>query len=523
MSILKTVSSLLLAGVVFAGSGFGADSGSSGVARVRLIGGELHLEAKLPDGHDCGLLQLRPHEKASGGRRVDPQWHRANGLALAKLNRFDGKVDNAFACYQLVDGTSGTPFGEARWVGNIESTAKRTFSFPNSNGIKGLQCIVDIDDALQLGVKQAGINVTVDQLVDWGADSGRYSRKVDGKTVWFHAGYVSGLDSRLKRFTDAGIESSLIIYNRVPRSRNGSPLIHPDTDLAKSPFHVAAFNLSTADGVRTYRAAIEFLADRYSNPERKSGLAKRFIIGNEIQSHWYWYNLGEMPRQQVVEDYHKALRVAHLAAHGVHPEIQLYISLDHHWSTRVSENPLHSMSGKYFIDTLNAIVRAGGNFDWHVAFHPYPENLFDPRTWEDTSATSSFDTEKITLKNIELLPAYLRQKQFLYSGKQRRIILSEQGFHSANSEGGERDQAAAYAYAYYRVQRIDGIDAFILHRHVDHPGEGGLRLGLRSSRDGGERSIYRVFRRADTPEWLEAFKFALPVIGVKSWPETLPK
>jgi hypothetical protein len=293
--------------------------------------------------------------------------------------------------------------------------------------------------------------------------------------------------------------------------------------LAKSPFHVAAFNLSTVEGVRTYRAAIEFLADRYSNPERKNGLAKRFIIGNELQSHWYWYNLGEMPRQQVVEDYHKALRVAHLAAHGVHPGIQLYISLDHHWSARVSENPLHSLSGKNFIDTLNAIVKVGGNFDWHVAFHPYPENLFDPRTWEDTSATSSFDTEKITFKNIELLPAYLRQEQFLYNGKQRRIILSEQGFHSVDGDAGERDQAAAYAYAYYRVQRIDGIDAFILHRHVDHPGEGGLRLGLRSSLDGGERSIYEVFRRADTSEWQEAFKFALPVIGVKSWPETLPE
>ncbi len=73
MTILKTVSSLLLAGVMFAGVSFGADSGSSGVVRVRLKGGELHLEAKLPDGHDCGLLQLRPHEKASGGRRVDPE------------------------------------------------------------------------------------------------------------------------------------------------------------------------------------------------------------------------------------------------------------------------------------------------------------------------------------------------------------------------------------------------------------------------------------------------------------------
>ena len=87
---------------------------------------------------------------------------------------------------------------------------------------------------------------------------------------------------------------------------------------------------------------------------------------------------------------------------------------------------------------------------------------------------------------------------------------------------GERVQAAAYAYAYYRVRHTEGIDAFILHRHVDHPGEGGLRLGLRSSRSGEDRPICDVFRRADTDDWMEAFKFALPVIGVKSWPDIMP-
>ena len=112
--------------------------------------------------------------------------------------------------------------------------------------------------------------------------------------------------------------------------------------------------------------------------------------------------------------------------------------------------------------------------------------------------------------------------QFLHEGKPRRVILSEQGFHSGEGPSGEREQAAAYAYAYNRVRHIDGIDAFILHRHVDHPGEGGLRLGLKSQRGGGERAIYDVFRRADTDGWPEAFQFALPIIGVENWAETLP-
>src|SRR5688572_10537542 len=43
-------------------------------------------------------------------------------------------------------------------------------------------------------------------------------------------------------------------------------------------------------------------------------------------------------------------------------------------------------------------------------------------------------------------------------------------------------QAAAYAYAWQRVIRNPNIDAFILHRHVDHAHEGGLNLGLWTDR-----------------------------------------
>ncbi len=516
-----TFSKPIFLAVLSAISVFGADPGTPGVVRVQLRAQHLLVKAKLPAEGGAQLLQLQPHEDAAVSKRLALDWHLSDGIATTTIKRLDSGRDNVFSRFQLVDGASGRPLGQARWVGNIESIARRSFKFPKAKGIKGLQCIVDIDDALHLGVKQAALNVTLDQLVDWRADSGRFSRQVDGETVCFHSGYVEHIDLQLKRLTDAGVVNSLIIYNRIPGSRGGSPLVHPGTDLAKSPFHVGAFNLATEEGVRTYRGAIEFLADRYSDPRREHGLAKRFIIGNEIQSHWHWYNLGEMPQRQVVEEYHRALRVAHLAAHSIHPGIQLFISLDHHWSAQMGENTLHGMSGKYFVETLNTIAKAEGNFDWHVAFHPYPENLFNPRTWEDTAATPSFDTAKITFKNIEMLPAFLRQERFLHNSKARRVILSEQGFHSADGKNGERDQAAAYAYSYYRVQQTEGIDAFILHRHVDHPGEGGLRLGLRSSRDGGVRPIYDVFRQADTAAWPAAFKFALPVIGVKSWPDTL--
>jgi hypothetical protein len=126
-------------------------------------------------------------------------------------------------------------------------------------------------------------------------------------------------------------------------------------------------------------------------------------------------------------------------------------------------------------------AREGGDFDWHVAFHPYPENLFDPRFWNDKTATTNvLTTPRITFKNIELLPVYLRRPELLFNGQPRRIISSEQGFHTPKGTNVEMIQAAAYAYAYKKIEAIDGTDSFILHRHVDHKAEGGLRLGPRT-------------------------------------------
>ncbi len=89
-------------------------------------------------------------------------------------------------------------------------------------------------------------------------------------------------------------------------------------------------------------------------------------------------------------------------------------------------------------------------------------------------------------------------------------------------------QAAAYAYAWRKVMADPGIDCFILHRHVDHRHEGGLNLGLWRRKPESvadplsPKPIHEVFRRAGTPQWEEAFRFALPIIGVTNWSEVAP-
>jgi hypothetical protein len=115
----------------------------------------------------------------------------------------------------------------------------------------------------------------------------------------------------------------------------------------------------------------------------------------------------------------------------------------------------------------------------------------------------------------------------LYNGQPRSIILSEQGFHSKQTPQSEQQQAAAYAYAWEKCQRLPMIDAFIYHRHVDHSQEGGLRLGLWRNVAGSiadpesPKPIYDLFLKAGSPQWSQAADLLLPITGLDSWDQVI--
>jgi hypothetical protein len=511
------------------GAADGAPAGTDvRLLQVRAEADRLVLTARMDHPGDVRLLELRPCETRPAGRVIAADWRAVPAGFQTALPRRAGSRDRLFSRFQLVDAKRPAARGPARWVENVESLAVRHFPLPTPRGLKGLQCIADVDDALRLGVKQATQNVPLDLLVDGGRNPRNPCREVDGERIFFNRWFVARLDEQITKLSRAGVVNYLVIYNRVPRRPDpANPLIHPRTDLAAAPNQIGAFNLTDERGLRVFRGALAFLADRYTDPAGTHGRVNGLIIGNELQSHWFWYNLGEAAPGEVVARYLPALRVAHLAVRSIHPGLRIYLSLDHHWTARATDNPRRSMAGREFLERLNARARAEGNFPWHVAFHAYPEQLINPRTWADHEARADFATPKITFKNIEVLPAFLRQERFLYQGRPRRVILSEQGFHALPGREGEQLQAAGFAYACRRLHGLSGIDAFILYRHTDSGGEGGLRFGLRERGTGGQRlgrkrRLYDVFRLADTDRWEAAFRFALPIIGIRNWAEIRP-
>lgn len=389
--------------------------------------------------------------------------------------------------------------------------------YPQAASRKGLQ-VEMVDDALALGVKHAAINVNLCQLVDPATESADNSWTIDGKTFCFRQSALQHLDRQIKPLSDQGVIVHLIIL----AYQSGDPeinrlMLHPEYDSA-APNRLGAFNCSTEDGRQWFTATMQFLTERWSRPDRKYGRAVGYIIGNEVNSHWWWSNRGQVRFDDFAADYLRTVRMASAAVRSQSSCARVYLSLEHHWTIRYpAGSELQAFPGRRLVDYF---AEHGQDFDWHLAFHPYPENLFEPRFWNDTTAIDSPDTPRITFKNLHVLTDYFAQDKLLFDGQRRRIILSEQGFHTPDGEDGEQLQAAAYCYAYRKTATLDGIDAFILHRHVDHPHEGGLHLGLRR-RDGNSRPkkmIYDCFLHADQDDWREVFRFALPVVGRTEWP-----
>lgn len=390
--------------------------------------------------------------------------------------------------------------------------AQNTDPFPTPPNVKGLQVQMN-DDALKLGIHHAGINVNITALYS------PESKPEAGVFVW-NEGYLASLDRQIKPLSDAGVAVYLIVIAYPSNNpATDAVVLHPG-HRQDGKFSVAAVN--TANGF--FAAVTNLMAGRWSGAQPQHGRVWGWIIGNEVNSHFLWNNMGLVTLETAASEYEKAFRIAHTAIRAHSQHARTYASFDHHWAASMHNvSPEESTPGRDFLDTFARLMRERGDLDWNVAWHPYPENLGNPRAWADKGVTHDDNTHKVTFKNLEVLPKHLEKPELLWQGRPRRIILSEQGFHTLLNPEGEKLQAAAYAYAWEKIQTLPTIDAFIYHRHVDHAKEGGLRLGLWRNAPNSivtphsTKLIHDLFKKAGTPEWRTAADALLPVTGLKTW------
>ena len=501
------------------------EAGARGVSAVRAESERIVLKLRGLSGA-VEIAEIEPHQTfaAVADARVIWKGDASEKVVLPRLDGSHDRLASGFVALVPHAVRGHVPAGAVRYVEEFAGIAKDTRPFPKPKTKKGLQ-VQMADDALALGIGHAGLNVSVAALFDPEKNPGSPTWTVDGETFAFRRGYIESLG--VKRLSEAGVNVYLIILGYEARDAAlNARLLHPARD-AKLENRIGAPNLSTPDGIRLWRAAFEFLADWFSRPGDEHGRVVGFIVGNEVNVHWQWHNLGRMPRSAAVAEYEREMRLANTALRRASSSARAYMSLTHFWTIDPDKDHWRSMPGRMFIEEFERCARMGGDYDWNLAHHPYPENLGDPRTWLDKTAPQSPDAKRITFKNLEQLDAFFAREALLFCGQRRSIILSEQGFHSKGTEQGDRDQAAGYCYAWEKIARLAGIDAFILHRHVDHQYEGGLNLGLwrrkpdSVSTPDTKRPMYDCFKAAGTPAQEEAFCFALPIIGVKSWGEIM--
>ncbi|MDB6153842.1 MAG: hypothetical protein JWL90_2295, partial [Chthoniobacteraceae bacterium] len=449
------------------------------------------------------------------------------------LPRFIDGRDRLFSRWCVIDSPSGDAVGQEKVNGlvshavyatEMEGVATRDLPLLKTRTKKGMGGVTYNDIAselVDLGVEHVTVNVLLNSFLHLAPVKDGSEFVHEGVTYYISKGAIDGLDRTIKFYSENKMIVSAIILIGFPGDpAERAAFNHPE---ARSPGIFAMPNLTTEAGVRTYQAALAYLAERYSKVE--NGLITHWILHNEVDYAWSWTNMGEQPMNVFMDHYVRSMRLAYYTARQFNPHAKVFISLTHNW-TMPEDGQGKNYVTRDMLELLARYTKLEGDFEWGVAYHPYPESLFHAAAWNDKKATFSFDTEMITPKNIEVLDAYLHQARFLYHGTQlRSVMLSEQGFHTMDySEAAQKLQAAALVYTWHKIRPLKSIVCFQNHRWIDAAGEGGLLLGLRTLGSpgkpfGDKKLALSVFEALDTPHEADASEFAKEIIGIRDFAE----
>lgn len=416
------------------------------------------------------------------------------------------------------------PISRPQYITNPEAIAQHNLSFDDTASKKGL--LVDpeklkgseLDD---LGVKHAAYNIPLSRIL--GNTSNAYYPTIhytyNGRKYSFNGQVIAEYDIVFSTLTKKGISTTAIILNDIHPGY--MQLIHPKarTGGGRAPYY--AFNATDEDGVEYLAAIGTFLANRYSDNSR--GKVTSWVIGNEINARKEWNYIEYMDTESYVEEYAKAFRVLYNAIVSVNGNARVYISLDQQWGKNLYSSK--GYASKDILDEFNRNIKAGGNIDWGVAYHPYNYPLTSARAWSTSGKAASYvldseTTPVITIKNIHVLTDYLQKEELLTdSGEVRHVTLSEMGY---TSTAGQELQAASFVYAYKIIEANQYIDNMLFSRQTDAASEvaDGLALGI-NTQGGGRKSIYNAFKYVDTDKSAEYTDFALRVIGISNWSEVI--
>ena len=174
---------------------------------------------------------------------------------------------------------------------------------------------------------------------------------------------------------------------------------------------------------------------------------------NEVDASIQWANMGNKPVTVFTDTYVKSLRLCYNIVRQYDAHSEVFASFTHSWTAPCQAGWNSSLE---IITLLNRYSKVEGDFQWALAYHSYPYDLYNPRSWEDPLATVSMNTQFVTFRNLEVLNRWALTGENMYKGKIKRSIwLSEAGINSRSySEESLKEQAAGFAYAWKKLTNI---------------------------------------------------------------------
>jgi hypothetical protein len=442
--------------------------------------------------------------------------------------RGDFSHDRLMSRWQLVRKTDKgiDPLSHARYAGWVEcrSPALPPAKPANKKGLGGWNRGRLPGELEELGISAVTVNVMIHSLIYLKPGPGTVPIEWQGRTYHARENALAGYDATFLEAMKHHVMVSAILLVANP-AKSQDPLIdllgHPD---AHKDGTFAMPNVTSEAGISLYSAILNLMAERWSRPDGKYGLVHHWIMHNEVDAGWVWTNAGEKTDVVYMDLYQRSMRLMNLIAAQYDPHSRPFITLTHHWA--------HKGEGRWYgskrlLELLVDHCRTEGDFPWALAYHPYPQNLFNPRTWEDGQATFSFDSHKITPKNLEVLDAWMKLPAQLHQGKVRPVHLSENGFNSKDYSAKQlEDQAAGMALAWKKMAKLSSIESWQYHNWIDNRGEGGLKIGLRKFPDEpgdplGKKPIWHLYKALGTPQEDAVANPYLKTIGITSWDEVI--
>jgi len=418
----------------------------------------------------------------------------------------------------LVDGEY-VQISEGIYISNPEAIAVNTTPYMQVDSKKGLLLdanTIGTDRLYNLNVRRLVYNLPI-SLIMGESPSDEYPTidyEYNGKIYKFNGYQLAGFDSLFRYLEEQEIHSTVIILNDW--NKEAPEIIHPQSRQRTGSSMYYAFNTEEEDGVRTMEAVALFLAERYAGGEY--GTVYDWVIANEVNQQKIWNYMGTSDLEYYTQSFEQSFRTFYNAIKSYYADANVYFSIDHDWNDNGGYNGSF-FNGRDFMYAFNEAAKKGGNYDWNLSIHPYPNPLKKVKFWNGTFDKTE-EAKVITPMNLSSLTDLMTKKEFLDTkGNVRKIAATELGF---TSKPGEKLQAAAFAYCYYIIEDNPYINTFLLNRQTDDTEalKSGLALGIYNN-DYSEKELAEVFRNIDSEAGDEYIEEMLEIIGASSLEEAL--